>query len=62
MTHSKTAQIRTAIAVIATLLYGRLHVRRSWGEADDRREGSATSPGACPGPQPEAASPGSRLR
>ena len=27
---------------------GRLHVRRSWGEADGRRAGSATSPGGVP--------------
>ena len=41
---------------------GRLHVRRSWGEADGRRAGSAASPGACSDPRPEAASPGSRPR
>ena len=41
---------------------GRLHVRRSWGEADGRGEGSAESPGAYTDPRPEAASTGSRPR
>ena len=62
MTYSKTAAIRTAIAITASLfrvgcMSGGHGVKRMTGA-----EGSATSPGGCPGPQPEAASTGSRPR
>ena len=42
--------------------FSQLHVRRSWGEADCRRGGSAASPGACTDPRLEAANSGSRPR
>ena len=62
--HSKAVAIGTAIATIASLfrvgcMSGGHGVKRMTGA-----EGSATSPGGggCPGPQPEAASTGSRPR
>ena len=61
MTYSKKAAIRTAVAVIATLLMtgcisGDHGVQRMAGA------GFGGVAGACPDPRPEAANPGSRPR
>ena len=49
MTHSETAAIRTAIAVIAVLFLAGCMSGRSWGEADGRGVGLAASPGQAHG-------------